>query len=274
MKVALDIGGTNLRAGLFSDDQRLVAKHVESTPENYRDGLQRICSLTNEFHTKGNIEGVAVAIAGVLDRQKGKMLVNPNLMGWNNVSIGPDIAKKTGVRVVLENDAVAAGLGEANFGAGKGKRIVAFLTISTGIGGARIVDGKTDENTWGFEPGHQVISVEEITAVDGRVHGWFERYASGSAFEARYGVSPKLCTDGSTWKDFAKYLSAGIVNIMVLWSPDIVVLGGGVSRSAEKFFPALREYLDQAVIFPQKPPVVAGTLGDEAGLYGGLVLLS
>lgn len=272
MKIAFDIGGTNIRVGLFSEDGTLVVKRVELTPQKYKAGIVQMRSMVGALSSSAVPTTIAVAVAGVLDRSQGIILKSPNLSQWEGKPFTADLSRLLGAPIMLENDAVAAGLGEAHFGAGKGKRIVAFLTVSTGIGGAKIVDGKVDANAWGFEPGHQIINIDETTIVGNFVQGSWESYASGTSFAKRYGVSSTACTDPVIWKDFAIYLAVGIANVMVLWSPDIVVLGGGVAKSAEKFLPFLQTKLEELVVFPQKPPVVVGTLGDEAGLWGGSVL--
>lgn len=130
-----------------------------------------------------------------------------------------------------------------------------------------------DANAWGFEPGNQIINIEETKIIGSFIRGSWESYASGTAFAKRYGVSPNECPGPVVWEDFAVYLAAGITNMIVLWSPDIVVLGGGVMRSAKMFLSSLRRQLERLVVFPQKPPIVIGSLGDDAGLYGGLTLL-
>lgn len=274
MKVVFDIGGTNMRVGLFSEDGKLVKKRLEATPQDYSTGVELVVSLTRSLLPAGVVDKVVLVIAGVLDRPKQTLLASPNLSGWEGKPIVRDISTRLHVPILMENDAIAAGIGEARFGAGKGKRIVAFLTISTGIGGAKIVDGAVDANVWGFEPGSQIINIGETQAVDNFGRGTWESYASGTAFVHHYGVSPKVCENPTIWEDFATHLAAGIANVIALWSPDIVVLGGGVAKSAEKFLPFLQQQLEQLVVFPQKPSVVIGTLGDVSGLYGGLTLLS
>lgn len=274
MKIVFDIGGTNIRAGLFSKEGMLVAKRVEATPQDYETGIAQMKSMAGALLSAVVPKKVAIVIAGVLDRREGTILVSPNLSGWERKPLGRDLARTLGVPVTLENDAVAAGLGEARFGAGKGNRIVAYLTISTGIGGAKIVDGQVDANAWGFEPGNQIINMKETKTVGNFRRGTWESYASGTAFAKRYGVSPKACTDPAIWKDFTVYLAAGITNMIVLWSPDIVVLGGGVTRSGKMFLSSLRRQLEKLVVFPRKPPIVIGSLGDDAGLWGGSILLA
>lgn len=276
MNITFDIGGTNVRAGLFSDEGKLIKKLMNSTPKTYSEGLPLIVHMIGELQNDAsNMEGIAIATCGVLDRKAGSILINPNNHGWDGALLRDDVIRATNIRTVIENDAMTAGLGEAHFGAGKGKHIMAFLTIGTGIGGARIVDGNIDTNTWGFEPGSQIIQVHEAEKIiDTRQYGFWEAYASGTAFEKRYGMSASVCTDEKNWKEYATYLGAGINNIICLWSPDVVILGGGVAKSADKFMSYLHTYVERSVRFPHKPPIVVGDLTDEAGLYGGLILLN
>lgn len=272
MKIVFDIGGTKMRAGLFFEKGAIVGKHVEPTPQDYDAGIALMSSMVGALTPPATAKTITVAVAGVLDRSQGTILTSPNLAQWEGKPLAADLSRALGARVRLENDAVAAGVGEARFGAGKGRRIVAFLTVSTGIGGAKIIDGQVDANAWGFEPGSQIINVAETRMVGKFRKGTWESYASGTGFAHRYGVAPDACTNQNIWKDFAAHLAAGIANVIVLWSPDIVVLGGGVTESAAKFLPFLQTKLEELVVFPQKPPVVVGTLGDEAGLWGGSVL--
>ncbi|MBI4064813.1 ROK family protein [Candidatus Gottesmanbacteria bacterium] len=274
MNIIFDIGGTNIRAGAFSNDGKLLAKRMVPALQAYKDGIERIALLTDELSPDGAPDKIAIVIAGVFDQPKQTILVSPNLSGWEGKPIVRDVSERLKAPVLLANDAVAAALGEARFGAGKRSRIVAFLTISTGIGGAKIVDGKLDANVWGFEPGNQIINMDEAQMVRNFGRGTWESYASGTAFEHRYGISPKDCVVPKIWEDFTGHLAVGITNVIVLWSPDIVVLGGGVAKSSRKFLPFLQQQLEELVVFPQKPSVVIGTLGDEAGLYGGMTLLS
>lgn len=142
------------------------------------------------------------------------------------------------------------------------------------MGGARVVDGKIDTNALGFEPGNQIINFDETKKVSPFHLGTLESYVSGTAFKKLYGVKPELCTDPSIWEMYARHLAAGIANILVLWSPDIVILGGGISRSADKFLTLLRIEVAKNIPFPNIPHIEQSVLGDDAALYGGLVLLT
>jgi glucokinase len=270
MKLTLDIGGTNMRAGFFTEDGQLVRKERIPTPTKYNEGIQQICRFTEGT----DVNMVALAIAGVLDKKKGTIQASPNLPDWIEKSLVKDITRKKRLqKIILENDAAAAALGEVSFGAGKGKRIVAYLTLGTGVGGARIVDGKLDANAMGFEPGIQTIQFDDARETPPLQKGTLESYVSGTVFQRLYGVSSLACTDPAVWKAFARHLSIGIANILVLWSPDIVIIGGGLSHQAPRFLAALREIVPTLVPFPHIPPLVVASLGDDAGLYGGLTLL-
>ena len=154
-----------------------------------------------------------------------------------------------------------AGLGEATLGAGKGYSIVAYLTISTGVGGVKIVDGKIDKNVHGFEPGQMMVR-------DGRLG----EFVSGMALEKKYGKKPEDIKNPAVWQEVEKYLAEGLNNIIVDWSPNIIVLGGGIIQSInlENIEKSLKENID---IFKDIPPIKKAELGDLNGLYGALEYL-
>lgn len=172
-----------------------------------------------------------------------------------------------GAPVILDNDAAVVGLGEAHWGAGRDFNIVAYITVSTGVGGTRIVGGKIDERVIDFEPGKQIININPSQTL--------EELISGKALEARTGKNPKDITDPEIWNDHAKKLAIGLNNIIVEWSPDCIVLGGSMitgnpSIPIEKTEEYLKEILK---IYPKLPIIKKADLGDFGGLYGALVLI-
>ncbi len=277
MKIAFDIGGTHIRAALFDQKNVLVEKLSVLTPSSYSEGKALLGSLVKNLVAEKAIavDGVAVAIAGIIDKSRGEVVVSPNLSDWIKKPLVKDLRTITqSAKIVIENDAAAAALGEANFGAGKGVRVVGYLTLSTGIGGAKVVDGVLDAYASGFEPGNQIINFDETRKIRSFRKGSFEAYASGTAFKELYGISGEQCTDQKIWNSYAKLLSTGVINCIVLWSPEIIVLGGGVAKSARLFLDplckAVRIYLSD---FSYIPSIVAGILGDDAGLYGAITFL-
>ena len=173
--------------------------------------------------------------------------------------------------VFLENDAALTGLGEVWYGAAKGKKIAVFITVSTGVGGSRIVNGKIDANFFGFEPGHQIL---DIGACSGKIckDSYLLNRISGSAIKKRFNKKPEEISSKKIKDDLSRWLAIGLNNAIVFWSPEIIVLGGSIMNiiPLDKVRGHLRKILK---IFPAPPPIKKAALGDLGGLYGALILL-
>lgn len=271
MFLVFDIGGTNMRIATSSDGKTLTATKTVPTPKDFNQGIQTLKQTADELSSGQKIQSLAGGLAGPLDKDKTMLVKSPHIGGWVNEPFAKELAKALDASVHLENDADLATLGEATFGAGVGKSIVVYLTISTGVGGGRVVNKKIDENSLGFEPGHQIIVIDgEPCNCGGKGH--LESYVSGWGLERIYGKRGEDITDPQIWDQVAKYLGFGLNNTIVHWSPDIVILGGSVMKSIaiEKVKVHLQDIL---TIFPQTPEITQSKLGDSAGLYGALSLL-
>lgn len=271
MFLVFDIGGTNMRLAVSEDGQTLENVQSVSTPQDFQEGINQLKELVSKLANGQKIDGIAGGIAGPLDKEKTMAINAPNLKGWNNQPLKEILQREFNCPVFLENDAVIAGLGEASFGTGKGYKIAVYLTIGTGVGGAKIENGRLDENSLGFEPGHQIIVADgEICGCGGKGH--LEAYASGTAIEKLYGQKAEDLTDETSWDQICQYLSIGLNNSIVHWSPEIIILGGSVTKSIplDKVKSHLKEVL---TIFPQIPEIKKASLEDMAGLYGALTLL-
>src|SRR5581483_7352547 len=142
-------------------------------------------------------------------------------------------------------------------------------TVSTGIGGARIVDQKIDANIYGFEPGQQILSIDNDMYPYYNGLGYLESYISGTSLERRFKIKPQQLTNMSVWNDVGKYLAIGLNNSIVHWSPNIVVLGGRMINMIP--LESIEFHLEKALkIFPERPKIVKAKLGDEGGLIGSL----
>ncbi len=273
MILVLDIGGTKTRLSSSTSYPNLGEIVVFDTLKNFDDEVKEITSRAKIILNgnpdasvgAGKLDGVVVGIAGVFDEKKETLLISPNLKEWEGLPIKKMFKEAFGAPVSLENDAALAGLGEAVLGAGKGSEIVAYITVGTGVGGARIVGGKIDKRRFGFEPGHQILDV------GGRD---LEYYVSGKSLGVRYEKKPEEITDTKIWDEVEGWLAVGVHNSILHWSPDIVVLGGsmvlkepGISTSnvSEKLGKILKT-------FKVAPKITVVSLGDSAGLYGGLIL--
>ncbi|KKU63487.1 MAG: hypothetical protein UX87_C0022G0002 [Candidatus Amesbacteria bacterium GW2011_GWA1_47_16] len=265
MYLVFDIGGTNIRMGISGNGQSFDNVSCIKTPQIFEEGIKIIENEIKKAGGGNTIRGVTAGFAGVWDKKKTKLLTSPNLKDWEGKEIKKRLEVASGGRVILENDAALGGLGEAIAGAGRRKQTVGFLTVGTGVGGVKITDGKIETNAFGFEPGHQIIDV------DGNI-GYWEDFVSGRALERIYGRTPEEIADQQAWENEARLLAVGIHNLIVIWSPEMIVLSGGVMQSVP--FDLLKSTLKQQMMkFKSLPEVVPGELGDKCGLFGGLELL-
>lgn len=262
--VLFDIGGTNTRVGVSFDGQTIDASDTFKTPKDFDDGISLIVSTAQRL-TEGKPIGVSAGgVAGPLTRDKSGTVNAPHLPEWSGRPLKLELATKFGCEVFIENDTAMSGLGEAVFGAGKEHRIVSYMTISTGVNGARIIDGELEPTALGFEIGHQIIDL------DGSMrHADLESLISGSALERRYGKRPEDITDQGVWEDVAKFTAYGINNVVVFWSPDVVVLGGSMMKkiSLERVKMYVKNILK---LYPELPVIVKSELGDLGGLWGAM----
>jgi len=275
MFLLFDIGGTKKRLAVSRDGKSFDEPKIVDTPQDFNAGMSLFQKITLELSGGGKINAVAGGIAGPLDREKTKLVNSPNLSGWIDKPLKETLQKILKIPVYLENDAAIVGLGEATNGAGKGEEIVAYITVSTGIGGARIVDGKIDRNIFGFEPGHQIIDPAGTLCPICGFAGHLEGHVSGAALEARYHKKPYEITNPQIWEEEAKWLAYGLNNTAVYWSPSVIVLGGsmiikGPGISIERISFHFKKTLS---IFPEHPRLAKAELGDVGGLYGALEIL-
>ncbi|MDO8619296.1 MAG: ROK family protein [Candidatus Daviesbacteria bacterium] len=268
MYLVFDIGGTNTRIATSQDGQALGNQKTFFTPQDFEEGIELFQKTALELTKGERISVAAGAVRSPLNKNKSFFVNNSILPNWINQPLKERLQQSLSTSVFLENDAALAGLGEASFGAGKGYKIVAYITVSTGVGGARIVDGKVDTNSLGFEPGHQIIVMDgELCGCGGKGH--LEGYISGSAIEKKFGQKPEDIKDPVVWDEVIKTLAVGLNNTIVHWSPDIIILGGGVTNSLpiEKVEEALKKTV---TVFTKVPDIKKASLGDDSGLLGAL----
>lgn len=266
MYVVADVGGTKTRiAGVFSPAE-LTEPAIAETPSDYRDALEFLCAAASKAAAGARIRGVAIGVPGVLSRDK-RILVNAaNLQKWNGAALADDIEARLGAPVLLENDTALVGLGEASIGAGKGSAILAYVTISTGVNGVRIVDGRIDRATYGFEIGEQFIDGGALN---------FEELVSGAAIARRFGAEPRtLGADHPVWDELAAITARALHNTIAHWSPDRIVMGGAMMSEIGISIDRIATHL-QALPHknPALPDIVRAKLGDCGGLWGALATL-
>jgi predicted NBD/HSP70 family sugar kinase len=273
--VVFDIGGTNTRIAVSKDGETLQETISVKTKANFKDGIAALCDGVDKLVGTDKITGIAGGTRGVLDEAHTGIHNDGPLKGWIRKSITGALEERFGVMPILENDTAIAGLGEAVFGAGKGLSIVAYHTISTGVGGVKIEEGEIDMATVGFEPGHQVLDIDR-TILGEEITPTLENLVSGTAVENRMGMKPyEVPQEDALWDELAEYLAQGLRNTILYWSPEAIVLGGSMITGDPRIqIDAIRKYT-VAVLdgFVDCPFITMAKLGDEAGLYGALALL-
>jgi glucokinase len=263
--LALDVGGTKLAAGVLSPDGTLHGLLIEPTPlsEGPDACLKRLILLGERAVAAAGLRpplvgAVGISCGGPLDTATGVLLSPVHLPGWANIPIADIMAAAFGAPAVLENDATAGAWGEYRFGAGRGAGSMAYVTISTGIGGGVVLEGRLHHGAAGNggEFGHQVVRQGGRKCKCGRT-GCLEAYASGTAIAetataavasgrsstlsslnvitaadvAAAAGTDRLATE--LWDEAMEMLGEGVTNLVNILEPDVVVLGGGLTRSGK-----------------------------------------
>jgi predicted NBD/HSP70 family sugar kinase len=273
--VVFDIGGTKTRIATSVDLKEFKDVRSYKTPPTFKEGMKQFSETVAEL--TDDVTAIAGGIRGRLAEDKSGIENDGKLTKWAGESLVGHLKELYGdIPVFLENDAAIAGVGEAVFGGGAGLDIVAYHTVSTGVGGAKIEHGEIDEANIGFEPGHQILDIDR-TILGDEIMPTLENMVSGTAVKQRFGVEPyEIPQSDVLWDDLAGYLAQGLRNTILYWSPDAIVLGGSmiIGDPAIKI-DAIRKATAEALNnFEPTPLIVEAQLGDEAGLWGGLALLA
>lgn len=278
MYFLFDIGGTNTRVAL-SDGKKVAKAKSFPTPQSFDEGLQALVGSANELSGGKAFTAAAGGIAGPLDAGRQMLVNSTNLPEWVGKPLVSALKKKLQAPIFLENDTALVGQGEAAFGAGQGSAIMAYLTVSTGLGGARYVDGLLDKSSLGFEPGHQLIPVpEEYLALYQPCASCdtmdLEALVSGGGLLRSFGMRAEDINDERIWENCAFFLASGLHNVIVYWSPDTIVLGGPLIKSGKISLARVRENLRRTMkIFPKLPAILTAKFDGDGGLYGALSLV-
>ncbi|MCI0439205.1 MAG: ROK family protein [Chloroflexi bacterium] len=309
--LAVDIGGTQIRVALVDEDGRIVAREAARTlaRQGREDVVERLMAALDKACDRADrdaIVGVGLSMPGPIDPHTGVIYNPPNLPGWDGYSLKPELESRYPFRAVFGNDANLAALAEHAYGAGRGHTDLIYLTISTGIGGGIIADGRLYAGYRGFsgELGHMTIDPDGPRCNCGN-HGCLEAMASGTAVArmarerlsagrastmldmAQGGIegvdasiAARAAEAGDTlaleiMSEAANNLGIGIVSLLHIFDPEIVVLGGGMSQSLGLLLPGIVRQIELRGMAHVKgrQPVVKSALGDDAGLLGAAALV-
>lgn len=291
---AIDIGGTKIAVGMVDDHGRVLAKTESPTygQRGYSDGLARITNMLRETARAAGVElrGIGIGSTGWVYPFTGEFGDVDFLPAWKGCNPVNDLASAFNVRVALENDGDAAALGEAAWGAGRGKSRLIYVTVGTGIGGGIVLDGQLYRGVDRAHPevGHHVIDASGPPCTCG-FRGCWEALATGPAMAAWYkrSVAANTANVGDlTAKaifDLARqgdalaqravdretyYLALGLANLIGLFVPEMIVLGGSVMKSMA--IADLRKVISQGCRFVpwQKTELALASLGEDANLIG------
>lgn len=269
MSTALfDIGGTKTRVTVSRNGRTFRKPIAYATPRHYAEGLRQLVDAIRVANDGWKVSRLVGCIAAPLDPKHTRTVHASNLPDWLGSPLRDDVRRHFQAPVHLENDAALAGLGEAHHGAGKGKDIVAYVTLGTGFGGVRIVDGMIDSSAFGFEPGYMTVGDPAARGMT------IEQLISGSGLSRRFHTDTQYLTKPAIWREAEQLLALALVNVAVLWSPNVIVIGGTIGRSTRIRLSVVRKIFRQQLhVFHAPPTIVRSQLGDAAGLYGGLALL-
>ena len=259
MYAAIDIGGTKTLVAVFDKNKNIVEEHKFPTNHDYEIFKIDLAKAVEELST-ADFSRAVVAIPGLVDRKHGLGVHFGNLP-WENVPVQKDVEHLVQCPVLIENDANLAGLGEAAELDDKKQRVL-YITVSTGIGGGYVTNGKIDPKFEDAEIGHMLLEYK------GRLEQW-EHFASGSAIYKRYGMKAKDIVDPQVWYLIARNLAVGIINVIATMTPDIIIIGGGVGSHFEKFSERLEESLKiYETPLLSIPPIIKAKHPEEAVIFG------
>lgn len=307
--IGIDIGGMTVK-GIIIDEEgnTLIEDRIATGSE---DGGNSMCKnivamikkmLAAAKVAKTEVVGVGMGCPGLIDSKNGMVVFAGNL-SLENFPLARGVEEKIGLPVKITNDANAAALGEAKFGAGKQYQNSILVTLGTGVGGGIIVDGKLFEggNSAGTEIGHMVIETDGYPCTCGR-KGCFECYSSATALMRKTKEAMIEDNHSKMWKTYTpqtvsgktsfeyqntdiaakevvdwyvKHLACGITNLVNVFRPEIVMLGGGVSEQGEKLSVPVQKLVDKEIFAstdyaPVK--IVKASLGSRAGAFGAAAL--
>jgi glucokinase len=284
MIAGIDLGGTQVRVAVARDDGRIVA-----TTRNRTAALgtpRRVAEWASDQITRLSegeaVRGVGIGAPGPTDPLRGVLVNPPNLPGWQNVPLAAMLRELLGCPAHLENDANLAGLGEFHHGAGRGTRTMVYITWSTGVGAGLILDGRLFSGAHGAagEVGHMILDPHGPLDTCGQ-HGCVEAFCGGNALARATGESARELFDqaangdgdaAARVREAATYMGYALINVANLFDPEVIVMGGGVTRSWRQVAPVMEQVLRSSPFIKprRRPRLRRASLGDRAGQVGAV----
>ena len=264
LSIGVDVGGTKIAAGVVDEDGAVLATVRRSSPATSREAIfETIAAVAGELAAQYDAPTIGVGAAGFTSSDRNTMVHGTNL-DWTGARIADEVAERTGKRVVVENDANAAGWAEARFGAAAGKANVLVITLGTGVGGAVIIDGRLVRGGWElatFRPDYAARIIELSGGDANRISG---KAVTAAARE----------DDPAALECYARLgdaLGIGLADLCAVLDPEVIVLAGGLTEAGDILLTPVRKSFTQhltARIHRPAIPVIISSAGQEAGLIG------
>lgn len=260
MYIAVDLGGTKTLVVLFSANKEILGQVKFETPQNYEEFKDNLVKARDEINPGEAPIAGAVGSRGLIDRENGLMIVD-SVLPWQNAQLVKDCQDVFGCQFTLDNDSKLAGLSEARLSDGNYPRVL-YITISTGIGSALIINGRLSQDVIDSEIGKWVFN-----RGDGVVT--WEDFASGHWITDTYGMRASELNDETAWQEISKNLAIGFANSIITFSPDLIIIGGGVGTHSAKYKDKLTDEIE--AILPdgfKVPEISQAKYPEEAVVYG------
>ncbi len=312
VKIGVDLGGTNIVAGVVNEAYEILAKvrcktRAERSAEEIMQDIAKLCREAVQCAgvSMAEVSSVGIGCPGTCNTQTG-IVEYANNLNFENVPLVQRMHELLGLPVYIGNDANAAALGEALAGAAKGANSCVCITLGTGVGGGVVIDGKIYEgcNYAGAELGHTVIQMNGEPCTCGR-NGCWETYASATALVRQTKRAMETHPRSLMWKlaggsldnvngvtafdamragdtvgtevvhQYIEYLACGVIDVVNIFQPDIVCIGGGISREGDTLLVPLREKVTlerYSKFCKRQTEIVAAVLGNDAGIIGAAYL--
>ena len=280
--IGIDLGGTAIKLGRFSCAGELLAELQVSTPQPAVPGAvtMALCEAVEQLDPDRQASVVGVGLPGPMDPAARVARICINLPGWENVPLAEWMESRLDRAVTLANDGNCAVVGEAWLGAARGFSDVVLLTLGTGVGGGVILNNQlfTGHNGAAAEPGLIVVQPDGPACNSGN-HGSLEQYASIAALRRLCDREPlqlsALADAGDSeaiaiWSRYGSRLGVGVVSLVYLFTPQLVLLGGGLSGAIHHFLPAVQDEVDARVqeVSREGLKILPCALGNGAGRLG------
>jgi glucokinase len=285
--IGIDLGGTAIKLGRFTADGSCLQSLSVPTPHPaYPDDTIDTMLYAIEKLAPGmtDISAIGIGTPGPADAVGRVAKIAINLEGWIDIPVATLIQSRTGVPTIVGNDANCAGLGEKWLGAGRNYRNSVLLTLGTGVGGAVFLNGSLFTGHAGSagELGLMTFDPDGHPCKSGN-NGSLEQFLSGQAIRRMTGKEPKelglLAAAGDRdalefWDNYGRNLGIGLTSILYILTPEVAIIGGGISASAKYFLPAAQQEIDRRVMSVSRPgfKLIEAELGNQAGITGAAKL--